>query len=94
MVERNWGKKTAAKSKERAALPTKEFGLPSRAKSAEGKAKPGSFPLNTDKRARAAIGLSKLSEKAGNITVAQRAEIVKKADAKLGRAKGSAAKKK
>jgi hypothetical protein len=93
MVDRKWGAKTKAKGDERAALPTKDFGLPGRAKTAEGKAKPGSFTLNTTKRAKAAIGLSKLSEKRGNITPAQRAEIVRKADAKLGQSKGTPKKK-
>jgi len=85
MVDKKWGAKTAAKKTERKDLPTKEFGLPSRAKTSAGKEKPGSFPLNTDKRARAAIGLSKLSEEKGNITAAQRREIVRKAEAKLGK---------
>lgn len=42
-------------AEQRKKLPKSDFGVPSKAKSAEGKAAPGSYPIDTPGRARSAL---------------------------------------
>lgn len=71
-------------AKQRKALPKSKFGLPSRANSSEGKARSGSFPMPDKAHAEAALRLVGRSEKAGNITARQAAEVRAKAHRILG----------
>ena len=65
---------TKLTARHRNALPAKTFAGPNR-----------SFPINDANHARAALSGATRAEKAGNISPAQKATIVKKADAKLGK---------
>lgn len=69
---------------QRKKIPSSKFGLPSRAKSAAGKAKSGSFPMPDKAHAQAALRLVGRSEKAGHITAAQAAQVRAKARKMLG----------
>lgn len=73
---------TAAQRKK---IPKSKFGVQSRAKTAKGKAKPGSFPMPDKKHARLAISMAAKSLKAGNISKAQHDRIVAKAKRILGK---------
>lgn len=42
-------------AKKRAEIPTKKFGIPSKAKTAEAKKESGNYPIDTPKRARNAL---------------------------------------
>ena len=64
----------AARSK----IPAKQFAGPNR-----------SFPVNDKSHARAAISMASRSEDAGNISASEKAKIVAKAKAKLGKKGGS-----
>lgn len=70
---------TAAKRK---ALPAKSFGLPSKAKTPAGKARPGSYPMPDRSHAIAAKGFA-----ARFASPAQRAKIDAKANKVLGKKK-------
>jgi len=62
---------------ERRALPTKDFGLPGKARTSRGKAESGSYPIDTPGRARAALSYSKRFASSG-----ERAEIKSRVRAK------------
>lgn len=67
----------------RAKVPQSQFGVPSKAGSAGAKKKSGNFPIPDKNHARAALSLI------GNATPAQRPAIRAKANAMLGKKKGS-----
>lgn len=70
-------------------IPTSKFGLPSKAKSAKGKAKSGSYPMPDKNHARAALSMMH------NASPAQQTKIRAKANRMLGKSstKKSATKK-
>lgn len=63
-----------------ARTPTKKFGLPERARSAEAKKKTGNYPMPDKAHARAAKSRSTKQLKAGNLTREQKKRIDRKAD--------------
>lgn len=65
-------------AKARSKIPAKDFAGPGR-----------SFPINDRNHQKAAISMASRSEKAGNITSAEKAKIVAKAKAKLGKGKSA-----
>lgn len=71
-------------AKRRKALPASSFGLPSRAKSAAGKAASGSYPMPD--RAHAANAKARATQqlRKGNLSAQQAAKIRAKANRKLG----------
>lgn len=69
---------TAAQRKK---IPKSKFGVPSKAKTAKGKAKPGSFPIPDKSHARSALRLIK------HAPASKRAAIRAKANRMLGKSK-------
>lgn len=67
---------------QRKKIPQSKFGIPSKAKTAKGKAKPGSFPIPDKNHARAALRLI------GHAPANKKAAIRAKANKMLGKKKG------
>ena len=74
------------KAKQRAKLPTKDFGLPEKARSAEAKKESGNYPMPDEGHAISAKRLSGMQREAGNLTKDEFDRINRKAD-KILRAK-------
>ena len=66
--------------KKRAKIPTKDFGLPEKARTAEAKKDTGNYPMPDKAHARAAKGRATQQQKAGNLTKAEKERIHRKAD--------------
>ena len=68
------------KAKQRAALPTKDFGLPEKARSAEAKKQTGNYPMPDEGHAISAKRLSRKQREDGNLTKDEFDRINRKAD--------------
>jgi hypothetical protein len=75
------GELSAAQRKK---LKPKQFGLPEKAKTKEGRAESGSYPMPDAAHARNAKARATQQEKKGNLSHAQAEKIRSKADKKLG----------
>jgi hypothetical protein len=67
-------------SKQRAKLPSKEFGLPEKARTADAKKETGNYPIPDRGHAISAKRLSKKNRKDGNLTKDEFERINRKAD--------------
>lgn len=67
-------------SKQRANLPSREFGLPEKAGSDEAKKEPGNYPIPDEGHAISAKRLASKQRKAGNLTKDEFDRINRKAD--------------
>ena len=67
-------------SKQRAKLPTRDFGLPEKARSDEAKKESGNYPIPDKGHAISAKRLSSQQRKAGNLTTDEFERINRKAD--------------
>ena len=67
-------------SKQRAKLPTRDFGLPEKARSDEDKKEAGNYPIPDKGHAISAKRLSSQQRKAGNLTTDEFERINRKAD--------------
>lgn len=67
----------------RAKLPTKDFGLPEKARTTEAKKESGNYPMPDEAHARNAKARAAQQRKAGKLTKAQEQRIDRKADQKL-----------
>jgi hypothetical protein len=67
-------------AKQRAKLPTRDFGLPEKARSDETKKEPGNYPIPDKGHAISAKRLSSQQRKAGNLTTDEFERINRKAD--------------
>ncbi len=67
-------------AKQRAKLPTKAFGLPEKARSAEAKKETGNYPIPDEGHAISAKRLSRKQRKDGNLSKAEFERINRKAD--------------
>lgn len=68
------------RSKNRAHVSTKKFGLPEKARTAEAKKESGNYPMPDRKHAANAKGRAKQQLKSGNLSRDQYEKIVRKAD--------------
>lgn len=66
--------------KKRAALPSKAFGLPEKARTSEAKKEPGNYPMPDRGHAISAKRLSRKNRKDGNLTQEEFDRINRKAD--------------
>jgi len=66
--------------KDRAKLPSKEFGLPEKARTAEAKKETGNYPMPDRNHAISAKSRARKQRKAGNLTKDEFARINRKAD--------------
>ena len=73
------------KAKQRAKIPTKEFGLPEKARTPEAKKESGNYPMPDKKHARNAKSRAAQQYKAGNLDKDEFERIDRKADKKLDR---------
>ena len=71
------------KAKQRAELPSKDFGLPEKARSAEAKKESGNYPMPDEGHAISAKRLSGMQLAEGNLTKDEFERINRKADAIL-----------
>ena len=69
--------------KDRAKLPSKEFGLPEKARTAEAKKETGNYPMPDRNHAISAKSRARKQRKAGNLSKAEEEKIDRKADKKL-----------
>ena len=67
-------------AKQRAKLPSKKFGLPEKARSAQAKKESGNYPIPEKDHAISAKSLSRRQRKAGNLTKDEFERIDRKAD--------------
>jgi hypothetical protein len=67
-------------AKKRAALPSKDFGLPEKARTATAKKEPGNYPIPDRGHAISAKRLSRKNRKDGNLTKDEFDRINRKAD--------------
>ena len=67
-------------AKKRARTPTKEFGLPEKARSADAKKESGNYPMPDKAHARNAKSRAAQQKKAGNLTQEELERIDRKAD--------------
>jgi hypothetical protein len=68
------------KAKQRAKLPTKDFGLPEKARSPEAKKESGNYPMPDAGHAISAKRLSRMQREDGNLTKDEFDRINRKAD--------------
>ena len=68
------------KAKQRAELPSKDFGLPEKARSAEAKKETGNYPMADEGHAISAKRLSRMQRQEGNLTEDEFDRINRKAD--------------
>ena len=66
--------------KKRAAIPSKEFGLPEKARTAKAKKEPGNYPMPDRGHAISAKQLAKKNRKDGNLSQDEFERINRKAD--------------
>ncbi len=67
-------------AKQREQLPTKDFGLPEKARTKEAKKESGNYPMPDKKHARNAKARAAQQQKAGGLTKDERQRIDRKAD--------------
>jgi hypothetical protein len=67
-------------SKKRENIPTKEFGLPEKARTKEAKKESGNYPMPDKAHARNAKARAAQQQKAGNLTKDEQERIERKAD--------------
>ena len=67
-------------AKKRTKLPTKDFGLPEKARTADAKKESGNYPMPDKAHARNAKSRAAQQQHAGNLTKAQKERIDRKAD--------------
>jgi hypothetical protein len=67
-------------SKQRAKIPSKDFGLPEKARSSKAKKESGNYPIPDKDHAISAKSLSRKQRKAGNLTKDEFERINRKAD--------------
>lgn len=67
-------------AEDRAKIPTKEFGLPEKARTKEAKKESGNYPMPDKDHARSAKGRAVQQQKAGNLTKNEKERIDRKAD--------------
>ena len=67
-------------AKKRAKLPSKDFGLPEKARTTKAKKESGNYPMPDKPHARNAKSRAAQQERAGNLTKQQRQRIDRKAD--------------
>ena len=72
-------------AKKRASLPSKDFGLPEKARTTDQKKESGNYPMPDKAHARNAKSRAAQQEKKGTITAAQEKKIDRKADRILGK---------
>jgi hypothetical protein len=70
-------------AKQRAEVPTRDFGLPERARSSAAKKETGNYPIPDRGHAISAKRLSRKQRKAGNLTKDEFERINRKADKRL-----------
>jgi len=70
-------------AEKRAKLPTKDFGLPEKARTEDAKKESGNYPMPDKAHARNAKARAAQQRKAGNLTKAEEERIDRKADNKL-----------
>jgi hypothetical protein len=70
-------------AKKRENLPTKDFGLPEKARTKDDKKESGNYPMPDKAHARNAKSRAAQQRKAGNLTAAEEERIDRKADKKL-----------
>ena len=71
-------------AKQRAELPSKDFGLPEKARSADAKKETGNYPMPDEGHAISAKRLARKQRKDGNLTKDEFERINRKADKVLG----------
>ena len=71
------------KAKQREKIPTKDFGLPEKARTPEAKKESGNYPMPDKKHARNAKARAAQQYKAGNLDKDELERIDRKADKKL-----------
>ena len=71
------------KAKKRENLPSKDFGLPEKARTKDQKKESGNYPMPDKAHARNAKARAAQQRKAGNLTKAEQERIDRKADKKL-----------
>jgi len=76
----NRGAMSELTEKDRAKLPSKEFGLPEKARTAEAKKQTGNYPMPDREHAISAKSRARKQRKAGNLTKDEFARINRKAD--------------
>jgi hypothetical protein len=74
---------TKLTAKQRAELPTRDFGLPEKARSSAAKKETGNYPIPDRGHAISAKRLSRKQRKAGNLTKDEFERINRKADKRL-----------
>jgi hypothetical protein len=74
---------TKLTAKQRAELPTRDFGLPEKARSSAAKKETGNYPIPDRGHAISAKRLSRKQRKAGNLTTDEFERINRKADKRL-----------
>jgi hypothetical protein len=67
-------------AKQRAKLPTRDFGLPEKARSSAAKKESGNYPMPDKAHARNAKSRAAQQQEAGNLTKKERERIDRKAD--------------
>jgi hypothetical protein len=72
-------------AEDREKIPTKDFGLPEKARTKEAKKESGNYPMPDKAHARNAKARAAQQRKAGNLTKAEEERIDRKADKILGR---------
>jgi hypothetical protein len=70
-------------AKRRENIPTKDFGLPEKARTKDAKKESGNYPMPDKAHARNAKARAAQEQKAGNLTKNERERIDRKADKKL-----------
>ena len=70
-------------ARKRANLPSKDFGLPEKARTKDAKKDPGNYPMPDKAHARNAKARAAQQRKAGKLTKAEEERIDRKADKKL-----------
>ena len=70
-------------AQDREKIPTKEFGLPEKARTKEAKKQSGNYPMPDKAHARNAKARAAQQRKAGNLTKTEEERIDRKADKKL-----------
>jgi hypothetical protein len=67
-------------AKKREKLPTKDFGLPEKAKTPKAKKESGNYPMPDEKHAKNAKSRAEQQRKAGNLSKSEAERIERKAD--------------
>ena len=79
--------------KQRAKVPSKDFGLPEKARSTKAKKEPGNYPMPDRGHAISALRLARKQRKDGNLSKDEFERITRKAEKKLKKGKKKSRKK-